>query len=151
MFVTMLDRKIDANGKAIFTKLIDKYGYKFACQGFLKSLEYNQKYGTDKIPGDIDGTGSFAFRLDVEQSQGTQICNHSNPFSNSLISVCQSEPIFNGPVLPTGTEGQSVHVKCGGGFLFVDGTDSKTFTCSAGTWSPDPSGANCANTKSTSK
>lgn len=62
MFNALLDKNLDSAGKRIFPTLIDRYGYKPACQGILKSLEYNQKYGSDKIPGDIDGTGSFAFR-----------------------------------------------------------------------------------------
>jgi len=67
MFNALLEKNLDSAGKRVFPTLITRSGRKSACLGILKSLEYLQKYGSDKIPGDIDGTGSFAF----SENEGT--------------------------------------------------------------------------------
>lgn len=69
MFNILLDKDLDTTGKRIFPQLIERYRYKPACQGILKSLEYNQKYGTKTIPGNTDGAGSFAIR----ENEGTSL------------------------------------------------------------------------------
>jgi len=54
--------------------------------------------------------------------------------------------VVNGSPLQSVAEGGNVHVQCANGFMFIDGTNTKTFTCSGGTWGPDPDVAICVST-----